>query len=108
MAQERQVRLHTDELALANRALQDNEERLRYAKQKAEDATRQKSEFLANMSHEMRTPLAGVIGMLGFALRDPQLASARASRSCAARPMRSRCCPSLTICWTSPRSKPAS
>nr|WP_229262268.1 two-component regulator propeller domain-containing protein [Duganella guangzhouensis] len=73
MAQERQVRLHTEELALANRALQDNEERLRYAKQKAEDATRQKSEFLANMSHEMRTPLAGVIGMLGFALRDAQL-----------------------------------
>jgi signal transduction histidine kinase/ligand-binding sensor domain-containing protein/CheY-like chemotaxis protein len=73
LLQERQVRLHTDELALANRALQENDERLRLAKQKAEDATRQKSEFLANMSHEMRTPLAGVIGMLGFALRDGQL-----------------------------------
>jgi signal transduction histidine kinase/ligand-binding sensor domain-containing protein/HPt (histidine-containing phosphotransfer) domain-containing protein len=70
---EKQVRLNTDELALANRALQDNDERLRLAKQKAEDATRQKSEFLANMSHEMRTPLAGVIGMLGFALRDGKL-----------------------------------
>jgi signal transduction histidine kinase/ligand-binding sensor domain-containing protein/DNA-binding response OmpR family regulator len=74
LAQEKQVRLHTEELALANRALQDNDERLRLAKQKAEDATRQKSEFLANMSHEMRTPLAGVIGMLGFALRDARLA----------------------------------
>jgi signal transduction histidine kinase/ligand-binding sensor domain-containing protein/CheY-like chemotaxis protein len=73
LLQEKQVRLHTDELALANRALQENEERLRLAKQKAEEATRQKSEFLANMSHEMRTPLAGVIGMLGFALRDHQL-----------------------------------
>jgi signal transduction histidine kinase/ligand-binding sensor domain-containing protein/CheY-like chemotaxis protein len=62
------------ENARANRALQDNEERLRQAKRKAEDATRQKSEFLANMSHEMRTPLAGVIGMLGFALRDQRLA----------------------------------
>jgi signal transduction histidine kinase/ligand-binding sensor domain-containing protein/CheY-like chemotaxis protein len=71
--QERQVRLNTEELALANRALHENEERLRLAKQRAEDATRQKSEFLANMSHEMRTPLAGVIGMLGFALRDRQL-----------------------------------
>ena len=70
---EKQVRLNTDELALANRALQDNDERLRLAKQKGEDATRQKSEFLANMSHEMRTPLAGVIGMLGFALRDTGL-----------------------------------
>jgi signal transduction histidine kinase/ligand-binding sensor domain-containing protein/CheY-like chemotaxis protein len=71
--QQRQVRENTDELALANRALQDNEESLRLAKQRAEDATRQKSEFLANMSHEMRTPLAGVIGMLGFALRDRML-----------------------------------
>ncbi|NGZ87823.1 two-component regulator propeller domain-containing protein [Duganella aceris] len=62
------------ENARANRALRDNEERLRLAKRKAEDATRQKSEFLANMSHEMRTPLAGVIGMLGFALRDARLA----------------------------------
>jgi signal transduction histidine kinase/ligand-binding sensor domain-containing protein/CheY-like chemotaxis protein len=73
-AQERQVRLHTGELAQANLALHENDERLRQAKQRAEDATRQKSEFLANMSHEMRTPLAGVIGMLGFALRDTRLA----------------------------------
>jgi signal transduction histidine kinase/ligand-binding sensor domain-containing protein/DNA-binding response OmpR family regulator len=71
--QEKQVRQNTEELALANRALQENDERLRLAKQKAEDATRQKSEFLANMSHEMRTPLAGVIGMLNFALRDSRL-----------------------------------
>ncbi|MFK3738556.1 two-component regulator propeller domain-containing protein [Massilia sp. TN1-12] len=71
--QQRQVRRRTDELALANAALQENEERLYQAKQRAEDATRQKSEFLANMSHEMRTPLAGVIGMLGFALRDGML-----------------------------------
>ena len=73
MEQEKQVRLNTEELALANRALQENDERLRLAKQKAEDATRQKSEFLANMSHEMRTPLAGVIGMLNFALRDSRM-----------------------------------
>jgi signal transduction histidine kinase/ligand-binding sensor domain-containing protein/CheY-like chemotaxis protein len=70
LEQERRVRQNTDELAQANRSLQENDERLRLAKRKAEDATRQKSEFLANMSHEMRTPLAGVIGMLGFALRD--------------------------------------
>ena len=68
-----EVRAQADELALANASLTQNEESLRLAKRKAEDATRQKSEFLANMSHEMRTPLAGVIGMLGFALRDGQL-----------------------------------
>ncbi|MFL6658710.1 MAG: two-component regulator propeller domain-containing protein [Massilia sp.] len=73
MEQERKVRQNTEQLAMANRALQENDERLRLAKQKAEDATRQKSEFLANMSHEMRTPLAGVIGMLNFALRDARL-----------------------------------
>ena len=71
--QERRVRAQTDELQNAYRTLQENEEFLRHAKQRAEDATRQKSEFLANMSHEMRTPLAGVIGMLGFALRDGAL-----------------------------------
>ena len=71
--QQRQVRRRTDELARANAALKENEEGLYLAKQRAEDATRQKSEFLANMSHEMRTPLAGVIGMLGFALRDGHL-----------------------------------
>ncbi|QOY95781.1 response regulator [Massilia sp. UMI-21] len=71
--QEQRVRQQSNELARAYRALQENEEFLRQAKQRAEDATRQKSEFLANMSHEMRTPLAGVIGMLGFALRDAGL-----------------------------------
>ncbi|TFW17780.1 two-component regulator propeller domain-containing protein [Duganella callida] len=64
------------QLADALQTLRLTRDQLRHAKHKAEDATRQKSEFLANMSHEMRTPLAGVIGMLGFALRDPQLAAA--------------------------------
>jgi signal transduction histidine kinase/CheY-like chemotaxis protein len=61
------------ELEETLQTLRQTRDQLRYAKKKAEDATRQKSEFLANMSHEMRTPLAGVIGMLGFALRDLQV-----------------------------------
>lgn len=61
------------ELEAAQARLLEQEKQVRQAKQKAEDATRQKSEFLANMSHEMRTPLAGVIGMLNFALRDSRL-----------------------------------
>jgi signal transduction histidine kinase/ligand-binding sensor domain-containing protein/DNA-binding NarL/FixJ family response regulator/HPt (histidine-containing phosphotransfer) domain-containing protein len=78
---EQQVSLRTAEVELKNQLLQEQkrelerrDKHLSLAKQRAEESTRQKSEFLANMSHEMRTPLAGVIGMLGFALRDNALA----------------------------------
>jgi signal transduction histidine kinase/CheY-like chemotaxis protein/HPt (histidine-containing phosphotransfer) domain-containing protein len=39
-------------------------EELRYAKLKAEEASRAKSAFLANMSHEIRTPMNGILGTL--------------------------------------------
>jgi signal transduction histidine kinase/DNA-binding response OmpR family regulator/HAMP domain-containing protein len=48
--------------------LQAQQEALRGAMHKAEEATRAKSAFLANMSHEIRTPMNGIIGMTELAL----------------------------------------
>ncbi len=56
-------------LLQTNLTMQQNEEILRQAKTRAEQATRMKSEFLANMSHEIRTPMNAIIGMAHLALR---------------------------------------
>ena len=65
------------------RAHKRQEEALRLARDKAEEATRAKSLFLATMSHELRTPLSGVIGMLQLGLREPMPAQARSRVSLA-------------------------
>jgi PAS domain S-box-containing protein len=48
------------------RKQQENE--LRQAMARAEEATKAKSAFLANMSHEIRTPMNGIMGMTELAL----------------------------------------
>jgi PAS domain S-box-containing protein len=65
------------------RAHKRQEEALRLARDKAEEATRAKSLFLATMSHELRTPLSGVIGMLQLGLRETMPTQARSRVSLA-------------------------
>ncbi|MES2346473.1 MAG: ATP-binding protein [Pseudomonadota bacterium] len=50
--------------------VQERTAQLSEAKEHAEIVSRHRIDFLSAMSHDIRTPLAGVIGMIKFAMRD--------------------------------------
>ncbi|MCP4310873.1 MAG: PAS domain S-box protein [Bacteroidetes bacterium] len=69
-----ELKLIENQFQLNNR----NEELLR-AKEKAEESDRLKSVFLANISHEIRTPMNAIIGFSGC-LSDPDITETRRQR----------------------------
>ena len=87
-----QIRLLRDNL---EQRVQERTVQLTEAKEHAEVVSRHRIDFLSAMSHDIRTPLAGVIGMLKFALRARPSAAAPANTCASACRTAKRCWPIL-------------
>lgn len=65
--EQRRARLE-EQVAQRTAQLKASNDKLKLAKEKAEEMARLKSEFLANISHELRTPMNGIMGMTELVL----------------------------------------
>jgi signal transduction histidine kinase/DNA-binding NarL/FixJ family response regulator len=69
-----QNRVLEAKVAERTQALEQTQESLREARDRAEAANRAKSEFLANMSHELRSPLNAILGFVRLLEASPTMA----------------------------------
>lgn len=53
--------------------LRDAQEKMRMAKEEAEEATRLKDKFIVLLSHDMKTPLVGILGMMQLLRKQPEI-----------------------------------
>lgn len=60
----------SQQLLYQKELIQEQNDYLRIAKEKAEDAATAKARFLSNMSHEIRTPMNAIIGMTHILLQE--------------------------------------
>ncbi len=64
----RKQKVYAEELEKNFKIINEQNEELKIAHERAEAASNAKSNFLSNMSHDIRTPMNAIIGMTGIAI----------------------------------------